>query len=456
MVKRGWVLCACAALALAWVGCGEDDAGGDGGDNAANNGGNNANNGGNNADANNADNSATNNADNSADNSAANNATNNAANSGDNSAANNADNSATNNGEEEPLPPGPWSVEEAGPYRVGYHVETITYTPPYSDQARRIRIAFWYPTRAKEGAPVSYLTLRRAGILGGAPIGVEGEAPVMVFSHGSTSFPEQSFTMTEFFASHGWIIAAPEHTGNTFLDGDIPPEALEFRPTDIKATLDHLGALPDDNPTKGHLSDKVALVGHSFGGYTTLAVSGASFLVDTFEEECVDSPDGFGFCEHFLTEGTPDRFRAGFRDERIKAAIPMAPFGGPVFGDGVGSIEIPVMLMTARADATLPPEQDGDPIWDGLDGPDDIRLDFTTGGHFTFSDACLIGETLGINFGEGDGCGPAFISPEAGWEAINAYSLAFLRHHFEGDDTNLDLLTGQRTLDDSVLFYSKN
>jgi predicted dienelactone hydrolase len=389
---------------------------------------------------------------------------NNAANNGEaNNAANNGEaNNAVNNGEgnngeeEDPLaglPAQPWSVYEAGHFNVGYRTGTLRYTPQGADGERSLRVAYWYPSRETREQGISYIGIPRPEVYAEVEPAHSQPAPVLVFSHGSGGLAEQSYTMMEFFASHGWVVVAPDHTGNTFLDvgRGIPPETLEYRPQDISAVIDHLQALPEEDALAPMISEDIVLSGHSFGGYTTLAVSGASYSqLEDFLVFCEQSLGNEEFCDYLAREDVQARFRAGFRDDRVKVAIPMAPFGGPVFGPGVAQIEVPTLLMTALRDRTLPPEQDGDPIWNGLDDEEDVRVDFTTGGHFTFSDACALEEALNVSIAQGDGCGADFIPPDQAYFVINAFAMAYARLHLWGDATDQALLEGEQTLDTSV------
>lgn len=383
--------------------------------------------------------------------------------SAENNSADNPNNSAAeannNPNNDEPDAEGPlsWSVLEEGPYNVGYRTTQVIYTPKGSTEARRLRLAFWYPSEETKDRGASYIGATRPNVFEGVAPAIDGKAPLLVFSHGSNGFAEQSFSMTEFFASHGWVVVSPDHTGNTLLETSIPPETLEYRPQDISAVIDMALDLPEENPLRGKISEEeIILSGHSFGGYTTLAVSGSGFDVEYFLAACEDGVRGLEeFCAYFSQEDVEARFREGFHDPRVKAAIPMAPFGGIVFQENLSEIDIPVLLLTALKDRTLPPAQDGDPIWNALDGEHDIRIDFTTGGHFSFSNACEVAENLNYSIGVNDGCSPAFLDPAEVWRVANAYSLAFARFHLWGDESNMDLLNGTEVLNRDTVYYDK-
>lgn len=341
------------------------------------------------------------------------------------------------------LPDRPWPVDEVGPYNVGFLETQVTYEADGTDEPRILRLAVWYPTFDTEGERGVYYNLfPRPEVTTGATVALEEPAPLLVFSHGNSSLAEQSFFMTEFFASHGWIVASPDHTGNTLRDtqGAIDLTAAVFRPQDISAVIDFMLDLPQDSPLQGLVSSEhIAMSGHSFGGFTTLASSGGEFAVDELVAECEQEPSDF--CEIF--DGNPewqDLFRAGFYDDRIKVAIPQAPGGYAAFKDGLASIQTPTLLFTGGMDRTLPNEEEGDPIWQAMQGSQHIRIDLPRGGHFTFSNMCTM--LSGIEQIDNDGCNEEFIAPEEAFDIINAYSLAFARYHLFDDDSVVDLLEG--------------
>lgn len=321
-------------------------------------------------------------------------------------------------------------VNDVGPYQVGYREREIVYGE------RTLRLALWYPTEATSGRVVSYLdALERPGVYENAPALEREDLPVLVFSHGNTSFAEQSFFLTEFFATHGFVVAAPEHTGNTVVDiaSSDRAAAVVNRPQDVSATIDWLYDA-DRNTLAAQLhEDAIALAGHSFGGYTTLAVSGATLDVvkdcdaASRPELCVELRDRFG-----------DRIASGFEDDRVKVALPMSPSGMETFtASGVGGIDVPVALFTGRLDQTTSDATQGDLYWPLL-GDDAVRLELLTGGHFTFSNACEVLPALGAD----DGCGEGMIPASDAHEILRTYALAFARKHLFDDDSVEDVLSG--------------
>ena len=112
------------------------------------------------------------------------------------------------------------------------------------------------------------------------------QLPVIVMSHGLADTRSSFFDMASHVASHGFAVALPDHIGS---NGDYRAAlfagltsdyfaASDFldRPLDITFLLDELERM-NASQYQGKLNlEQVAIAGHSFGGYTALAVGGAT------------------------------------------------------------------------------------------------------------------------------------------------------------------------------------
>ncbi len=334
-----------------------------------------------------------------------------------------------------------------GPYQVGQRETSVTYRPEGLDEDRTLRLVLWYPTDETDGVT----PLFGESLIDAAPI-AEGEFPVLVYSHGTTSFAECAYSLMEYFASHGFVVASADHTGDNTSDVGIPrtTEMYLVRPQDVSAVIDTLYALPAEDPLAGRLTDDVVLAGHSYGGFTAFATVGAKFdeaLIDGCESDQSDE-----FCST-MNESYAEILRTGFNDTRVKALIPMAPGNAAQLGPaGVSNVTIPILHMTSTLDGRSGPDNANDPYWDAINSAGSMRVNYDKGGHHSYILTCEI--TPWVAGENGGGCGDENTDHATLIEATNVYSLAFARRHLFGDEAMDSILNGESsTYEDVTLMY---
>ena len=173
-----------------------------------------------------------------------------------------------------------YATSRRGPHPVG--LVTVD-TPDPLDPNRLLPIDVWYPASA-EHAGIDLLPEHWAdhpfaqphrAVRGLAPRVENG--PLLVFSHGNSGIRQQSTFLTTHLASHGYIVAAPDHVGNTFaemqgIDADERRArhlaARANRPRDLSTTIERVLAAGDLVPPIDR--DRIGALGHSFGGWTAL------------------------------------------------------------------------------------------------------------------------------------------------------------------------------------------
>lgn len=276
-------------------------------------------------------------------------------------------------------------VRADGPFVAG--VRVIPYTKSSVVNPSQLRVldtVIWYPAAASAG-PIdpTYNAVVNAPLDNAA-----APYPLLMFSHGSCGVPTQSNFLLPMVASHGFIVAAPPHPGNTLLD--FPGcntaqaqinSALE-RPQDILFVLNALLAADTDqtSPFFGAIdANRLGMSGHSFGGFTT-----------------------------YLTTSIEPRF---------KTALPMAPFAG-----NAPPLTIPSLTMLGQIDSVV--------------SDDDIRTAYASGsapkylveiknaGHFAFSDNC---------FPSPDCNPPTTLTQDEAHDAVRRWVLPFLEVYLAGD-----------------------
>ena len=195
------------------------------------------------------------------------------------------------------------------------------------------------------------------------PQGLAQPAPVVVISHGLGSSPAAFIYLARHLASHGFVVVVPQHIGSdasrreALLSGivgsDVSPDEFIDRPLDITATLDQLEQLAQSDPTlRGRMDlQTVGAIGHSFGGYTVLALAGADPNVPRLRQECANPRPTLNAAPVLQCLGDNLPFGGTLRDPRIKAVFAISPIISVVLGpESMSKIQIPTLLMGGSED----------------------------------------------------------------------------------------------------------
>lgn len=236
-----------------------------------------------------------------------------------------------------------------GPHAVG--VRTVDLSD--ASRSRYLPVEVWYPaTDAARGRDTDEATMDHYDLLPGFPplrqqavrdaAAAGGTFPIVVFSHGFGGHRRQSTFLCTHLASHGYVVVAMDHHGNTVLDmaqmtmqvmmGEPMPDTAKMvadlivaRPADVEFVIDRLLAGDLGLPASSLDAERIGMSGHSFGGWTTLMIAG--------------------------------------RDRRIRAALPMAPAGGssPLPAQPLTDAldfdwgrDVPTLYLVADKDTLLP------------------------------------------------------------------------------------------------------
>lgn len=184
-----------------------------------------------------------------------------------------------------------------GPHPVGVRTATLAD----DSRGRTLPVEIWYPASdghrgadldpAKQDRFVPMPNLPdvpQQAVRDAAPS--PGVRPWVVFSHGYSSHRRQTTHLTTHLASHGYVVVAPDHVGNTTLDvlmeqyAPSSPDA-DPRTTAVAGMVRSAGERPLDiafvvnralDGGLGDLSDcldpdNLGATGHSFGGWTALS-----------------------------------------------------------------------------------------------------------------------------------------------------------------------------------------
>ena len=287
------------------------------------------------------------------------------------------------------------------------------------------------------------------------PQGLSTAAPLVVASHGLSGNRDGFEPIARHLASYGFAVATLDHPGSDrrqleSLLGGLSREIAEpteftDRPRDISYLLDELTRLNALGPLADRFNlEQIGVIGHSFGGYTALAVSGAQLDYNNLRANCDSS--AFVYSEantSMLLQCTalnaPEQFAIPVEDDRIKAVIAMNPITSSLFGPaGFSQLDIPSLLVAGSSDPVAPAlaEQIQPFTWlnrKQTDAPDHY-LALIEGGSHLYDPPSL--QSADVSWANG------LVNADVAlaYRYINALSLAFMQAELVGDRRYLDAL----------------
>lgn len=242
-----------------------------------------------------------------------------------------------------------YSPFERGPFTVG--VKSADFTCDSRD--RTIPVECWYPAdESEKGKDLDPNTQDKYAVAPGFPENPQTAfrdanpqtktLPLIIFSHGFAGHRRQTTHFCCHLASHGYMVLAPDHVGNTLMD--IMGLAGQMQKGGLASMGDHFQSFKDNRPADASMCidlaldgrfglsadpERIGISGHSFGGWTTLAT-------------CM-------------------------QDSRISAALPLAPAGGVTQGSIANGLDfslpdidygrsVPTLYLVADKDTLLPLE----------------------------------------------------------------------------------------------------
>lgn len=190
----------------------------------------------------------------------------------------------------------------------------------------------------------------------------KGRLPLVILSHGLGGNNKSHRAIATHLASHGFLVLAPDHpTSNTVWAQKVyaktrgslvsrarqtmatvalHPQSLLGRPRDVSALIDLAEKWNRDkkDPLYGRIDlERIAVMGHSYGAYTTLAVCGARPILD-----------------HTKPAEKPGRGLApSLRDPRVKVGIALSPQGpgnGFFSEESYSEIRVPMLCLSGSRD----------------------------------------------------------------------------------------------------------
>lgn len=242
---------------------------------------------------------------------------------------------------------------------------------------RSLTLEVWYPAIIPEGMealtvytdvlglgpdnperPNTPFTFTGRALRDADPDSSDGPFPLLIVSHGYPGSRLMMSYLTENLASKGYVVVAIDHTDATFDNAGAFASTLVNRSLDVLFVLDEIANM-EANEADSFLAglvnaEQTAVVGYSMGGYGALNVAGGGYSQGVLPFV----PGG-----HLASRTMDNDAYAASKDERIKAIVAFAPWGGPSaltaigvpglsFWDeaGLAGIEVPSLFVVGSKD----------------------------------------------------------------------------------------------------------
>ncbi|CAO5254643.1 Isoform II [Frankia sp. AgKG'84/4] len=288
--------------------------------------------------------------------------------------------------------------------------------------------------RGRAGRPAFYPLVGNIGIdsdvavTGARP--APGPFPLVVFSHGSAGSRVQAAYLMEALASHGYVVAAPDHPGDTMVDfaaGRAQPQIAMAvdRSRDLSAVIDGLTE-PSCAVRPLIRADRIAAVGFSFGGLTAIVSSVG------------------------LLSAPPD--------PRVRVSVGIAAATAPLPAAFLARIRVPTLLLAGTRDPVATLDDNAGRAFRQLSSSHPrVSATVTDATHNSFTEICRQDGLLGaehlppvlrlrVALTAAATCGPPLLAAPAAHRVADRTVVAFLDWQLRGDAASQRYLAadGQR------------
>ncbi|MEJ2759560.1 MAG: hypothetical protein P8046_13850 [Anaerolineales bacterium] len=262
--------------------------------------------------------------------------------------------------------------------------------------------------------------------------------------------------MAEHLASYGFVVISPDHAESMDPENDLWQAVIE-RPNDILTVFDYVD---EQAGTEGYFegmidSELVAVVGHSYGGYTSLAAAGAQIDPAQVKSYCElagsdKGEPGVWLCNKLLPHLADMANTVGLEpdgqelfpsaaDPRVDAIIPMA--GNALFfsQQSLSEITVPVMAIGGTADQDSPYMWSTHPTYKYTSSAHKVRIALIDAEHMIFTGPCEKKPFHLLPF-SGEFCSDSICNRSDAHTLIKHFTTAFLLAEIKNDTTAISAL----------------
>jgi len=315
-----------------------------------------------------------------------------------------------------------------------------------------------YPYEIKIGAPLGDVSIAsfQGQAIREAPFDLSTNPyPLVILSPGFALGTSSYAWLAEHLASYGFVVVSPEHRETLDPQNELWRAAIT-RPQDILTLFEYLDEqVSPGSPLEGLTdTDLVAVIGHSYGGYTSLAAAGAQIDTNAFQSQCesvsgTEEP-GAWLCEQLLPhmadmasmadlDSIPEGLWPAWAYPRVDAIVPMAGdaffFGQP----GLAEIDVPVMAIGGTLDKDSPYMWSTHPTYEYSSSAKKVRIALEGAEHMIFTGPCEKSPRL-LKFFTDEFCSDSSWDRNYAHNLVKHFTTAFLLSELKQDPAASDAL----------------
>ena len=298
--------------------------------------------------------------------------------------------------------------------QIGF--QSITLPDPHHQ--RPLEMVVWYPSPTIDAPELiaDDVVFAGADAVRNAPP-VAGEHPLVVLSHGYRGNWSNQIWLASALAHQGYIVAAINHPGSTTHDRSAQAaEQLWQRPVDVRRAIDAVMAQPDKFGATA--KRRIAVVGHSLGGWTALEIAGARFDPQLFAGDCKAHPQ-LSSCKVYQimspakTAQLTAALASDFRDPRVSAVVTLdLGLSRGMTNQSLAALPVPALVIAAGAPSLdLPAQLESADLAKRLPKASSRYVEIGDASHFSFLPTCKAGA---VELLEDDAPGDGIICSDGG------------------------------------------
>jgi len=247
------------------------------------------------------------------------------------------------------------------------------------ERHKNLEAFVWYPVEEDSAWSDTQGPYGWGKIIENGPIkNPQATKPLIIFSHGFATSPEQYAWLIEPLVAAGYVVMATQHA-------DLPGPQINHwnRPLDLSFILTRF---LESSFAQAINQNRIGFAGFSLGGTTGISLAGArmsniSNVVPT--KSHIKEKRIIKDTKAALSTWDQERMKEDYRDTRIKAAFLMAPAWSWVFNKSdLQNIHIPVLIVAGDREEVLVSETNG--LWYAQNIPQAEFHWIKGAGHFIF------------------------------------------------------------------------